>query len=262
MPILVGMELPRLRGPTSGFCLFENSHDLADQHLDPRRPKSRSSAAPPWAGMLKENDGTDSALAWEWSPAPRASATRQHGRRGGHRHSSASTPGGRRAGTWSSEARPDTGLRSGPGSPPQRDVGRREERSPPGSIERRRCDDSPRAPPDVTIELRGEAGPRPGRRAGRLRAPSPPGTRCSPEHQYHRPRGPFCMAASCSQCLMRVDGLPNRFTCQTPVHQDAAAAAERLPQRPGGRVRQHRLALPRGLDHHSMFAGVSRWPTR
>ncbi|MGZ6131649.1 MAG: (2Fe-2S)-binding protein, partial [Myxococcaceae bacterium] len=29
--------------------------------------------------------------------------------------------------------------------------------------------------------------------------------------KYHRPRGPFCMAASCSNCLVRIDGVPNRF---------------------------------------------------
>src|SRR6267378_153067 len=25
--------------------------------------------------------------------------------------------------------------------------------------------------------------------------------------KYHRPRGPFCLAGSCGQCLMRVDGV-------------------------------------------------------
>ena len=33
--------------------------------------------------------------------------------------------------------------------------------------------------------------------------------------KYHRPRGPFCFAAACSQCLMRVDGVPNVYTCRT-----------------------------------------------
>ncbi|HEV7501684.1 MAG TPA: (2Fe-2S)-binding protein, partial [Vicinamibacteria bacterium] len=27
--------------------------------------------------------------------------------------------------------------------------------------------------------------------------------------KYHRPRGPFCLAGSCGQCLMRVDGVPS-----------------------------------------------------
>ena len=27
--------------------------------------------------------------------------------------------------------------------------------------------------------------------------------------KYHRPRGPFCFSGACSQCLMRVDGVPN-----------------------------------------------------
>src|SRR5687767_13018978 len=35
--------------------------------------------------------------------------------------------------------------------------------------------------------------------------------------KYHRPRGPYCFAAACSTCLMRVDGVPNIFTCRTPA---------------------------------------------
>jgi len=75
--------------------------------------------------------------------------------------------------------------------------------------------------------------------------------------KYHRPRGPFCMAASCSNCLVRIDGVPNRFACQTPV-------------RPGMRVERQNAypsvgvdvfssidwLFPKGMDHHSMFAGV------
>jgi sarcosine oxidase subunit alpha len=75
--------------------------------------------------------------------------------------------------------------------------------------------------------------------------------------KYHRPRGPFCMAGSCSNCLMRIDGVPNRFSCQTPV-------------RPGMRIERQNAypsvkidvfssidwLFPKGMDHHSMFAGV------
>jgi sarcosine oxidase subunit alpha len=65
------------------------------------------------------------------------------------------------------------------------------------------------------------------------------------------------MAASCSQCLMRVDGLPNRFTCQTPVR--AGMRLQRQNAFPSARVDVFASIdwlFPRGLDHHSMFAGV------
>jgi sarcosine oxidase subunit alpha len=75
--------------------------------------------------------------------------------------------------------------------------------------------------------------------------------------KYHRPRGPFCMAGSCSNCLVRIDGVPNRFACLTPV-------------RPGMRIERQNAypsvkvdvfgsidwLFPKGMDHHSMFAGV------
>src|SRR4051812_47967135 len=35
--------------------------------------------------------------------------------------------------------------------------------------------------------------------------------------KYHRARGPYCLSARCSHCLMRVDGEPNVFTCVTPA---------------------------------------------
>src|SRR5262249_17960768 len=75
--------------------------------------------------------------------------------------------------------------------------------------------------------------------------------------KYHRPRGPFCMAASCSQCLMRIDGLPNQFACQTPVHR--GMRLERQNAFPSARVDVFASIdwpFPRGLDHRSMFAGV------
>ena len=33
----------------------------------------------------------------------------------------------------------------------------------------------------------------------------------------HRPRGPFCMIGKCSQCFMKVNGIPRVRTCITPV---------------------------------------------
>ena len=35
--------------------------------------------------------------------------------------------------------------------------------------------------------------------------------------KYHRPRGLFCMSGHCSNCLMRVDGIPNVRTCMVQV---------------------------------------------
>lgn len=35
--------------------------------------------------------------------------------------------------------------------------------------------------------------------------------------KYHRPRGMFCGIGKCSNCLMRVNGVPNVRTCITPV---------------------------------------------
>jgi acyl-CoA reductase-like NAD-dependent aldehyde dehydrogenase len=63
MPILVGMELPDFASYVR-FCLFENSHDLATS-LWTRDDRKLQLARRTIGGMLKENDGTDSALEWE-----------------------------------------------------------------------------------------------------------------------------------------------------------------------------------------------------
>lgn len=36
--------------------------------------------------------------------------------------------------------------------------------------------------------------------------------------KYHRPRGLFCNAGKCANCLVRVDGVPNVRACVTPAH--------------------------------------------
>lgn len=33
------------------------------------------------------------------------------------------------------------------------------------------------------------------------------------------PRGPFCMMGVCFECLMEIDGMPNRQTCQIQVKE-------------------------------------------
>lgn len=75
--------------------------------------------------------------------------------------------------------------------------------------------------------------------------------------KYHRPRGPYCFAAACSQCLMRVDGAPNVYTCRVPAR--AGMRLERQNAYPSGKVDLFQTIdwlFPRGLDHHEMFAGV------
>ncbi|AKF81565.1 ferredoxin [Myxococcus fulvus 124B02] len=75
--------------------------------------------------------------------------------------------------------------------------------------------------------------------------------------KYHRPRGPYCFAAACSQCLMRVDGLPNVYTCRTPARD--GMKLERQNAYPSAKVDVFETIdwfFPNGLDHHEMFAGV------
>ena len=42
----------------------------------------------------------------------------------------------------------------------------------------------------------------------------------------HRPRGPFCMIGKCSQCFMRVNGIPHVRTCITPVEDRMVVEVE------------------------------------
>ena len=75
--------------------------------------------------------------------------------------------------------------------------------------------------------------------------------------KYHRPRGPFCLAAACSQCLMRVDGTPNLFSCRVPTR--GGMRLQRQNSYPSAKVDFFSAIdwlFPGGLDHHAMFAGV------
>jgi sarcosine oxidase subunit alpha len=75
--------------------------------------------------------------------------------------------------------------------------------------------------------------------------------------KYHRPRGPFCLAAACSQCLMRVDGVPNLFSCRVPARH--GMRLQRQNSYPSAKVDVFSAIdwlFPGGLDHHAMFAGV------
>jgi sarcosine oxidase subunit alpha len=71
--------------------------------------------------------------------------------------------------------------------------------------------------------------------------------------KYHRPRGPFCLAGSCSACLVRVDGIPNVRACETPCREGLVIETQNAV---GGAARDL-LGLidafaPRGIDHHRM----------
>lgn len=75
--------------------------------------------------------------------------------------------------------------------------------------------------------------------------------------KYHRPRGAFCMASSCAQCLVRVDGNPNVFACRTPVK--AGMKVERQNAFPTADFDVLAAAdwlFPKGLDHHTLLSGV------
>lgn len=75
--------------------------------------------------------------------------------------------------------------------------------------------------------------------------------------KYHRPRGPFCMTGACSHCLMRVDGVPNVFTCQTKVcHGMRVERQNAFPSAEHDVFGAIDWLFPKGLDHHAMFAGV------
>lgn len=44
--------------------------------------------------------------------------------------------------------------------------------------------------------------------------------------KYHRPRGLFCMSGHCSNCLMRVNGVPNVRICREPVRSNALVESQ------------------------------------
>jgi len=48
----------------------------------------------------------------------------------------------------------------------------------------------------------------------------------SHSHKYGRPRGLTCARGHCTNCLMRVDGLPNIRTCETPVTAGMVVATQ------------------------------------
>ncbi|MFZ5441057.1 MAG: 2Fe-2S iron-sulfur cluster-binding protein [Myxococcota bacterium] len=75
--------------------------------------------------------------------------------------------------------------------------------------------------------------------------------------KYHRPRGPYCLDGGCSQCLMRVDGVPNVATCRTAVKP--GMRLERQNAMPDGRLdllRANDFIFRDWFNHHEFLAGV------
>lgn len=74
--------------------------------------------------------------------------------------------------------------------------------------------------------------------------------------KYHRPRGPFCLAGSCGQCLMRVDGVPSLPACRVPAAEGMRCERQNAPL--GVERDLFRAAdflFPEGLDHHHLLTG-------
>ncbi len=75
--------------------------------------------------------------------------------------------------------------------------------------------------------------------------------------KYHRPRGPYCFAARCDGCLMRVDGVPNVMTCVTDVREGALVETQNVI----GSAERDLLSVtdwffPEGMNHHEMFTAT------
>lgn len=75
--------------------------------------------------------------------------------------------------------------------------------------------------------------------------------------KYHRPRGPFCLSGGCAQCLVRIDGVPNQYACQTAVK--AGLRVERQNGFPDASVdvlQASDLVFQKWFNHHEFLAGV------
>ena len=72
--------------------------------------------------------------------------------------------------------------------------------------------------------------------------------------KYHRPRGPFCLAGSCGQCLMRIDGLPSLPACRIQVAEGMRCERQNGPLGvENDLLRASDFLFPQGLDHHHLL---------
>ncbi len=75
--------------------------------------------------------------------------------------------------------------------------------------------------------------------------------------KYHRPRGLFCLAGTCGNCLLRVAGAPDARGCATPVRDGLVVETQHaVPNAGHDLLRAIDWAFPRGLDPHGLFARV------
>lgn len=81
----------------------------------------------------------------------------------------------------------------------------------------------------------------------------------SRSYKYHRPRGPFCLSASCGSCLVRVEGEPNRRACRTACRDGLRVETQNAwPDARHDLLGAIDLATPGGLDvHHLMTRPVA-----
>src|SRR3954468_7534897 len=74
--------------------------------------------------------------------------------------------------------------------------------------------------------------------------------------KYHRPRGPFCLAGSCGQCLMRIDGVPSLPACRIPAEEGMRCERQNGPLGVENDLfRAADFLFPEGLDHHHLLTG-------
>src|SRR3954466_5821246 len=72
--------------------------------------------------------------------------------------------------------------------------------------------------------------------------------------KYHRPRGPFCLAGSCGQCLMRVDGVPSLLACRILTREGMRCERQNGPLGVENDLfRAADFLFPEGLDHHHLM---------
>ena len=74
--------------------------------------------------------------------------------------------------------------------------------------------------------------------------------------KYHRPRGAMCLRGDCDGCLVRVDGVPNVMSCQTPVRAGMTVQSQNaFPTASVDVLRVTDWFFPKHLDHHHLFVG-------
>src|SRR3954464_12830652 len=72
--------------------------------------------------------------------------------------------------------------------------------------------------------------------------------------KYHRPRGPFCLAGSCGQCLMRIDGVPSLPACRVFAEEGMRCERQNGPLGVEKDLfRASDFLFPEGLDHHHLL---------